>query len=133
MEHNDSFAYTSKLNKERHFFTQKFLRSRIPGIRLLTNVAYYLYLLLAAAGVAYPAMLYLNGDGEWLKPTVLASVAAVIYLIETLIFIFAKRRTATVLQSPRQFFCLPLFRFAKPFINGLLNWHSQQGDNYTWE
>lgn len=54
MEHNDSFAYTSKLNKERHFFTQKFLRSRIPGIRLLTNVAYYLYLLLAAAGVAYP-------------------------------------------------------------------------------
>ncbi len=49
------------------------------------------------------------------------------------IFIFAKRRTATVLQSPRQFFCLPLFRFAKPFINGLLNWHSQQGDNYTWE
>ena len=133
VEHNDSFAYTSKLNKERHFFTQKFLRSRIPGIRLLTNVAYYLYLLLAAAGVAYPAMLYLNGDGEWLKPTVLASVAAVIYLIETLIFIFAKRRTATVLQSPRQFFCLPLFRFAKPFINGLLNWHSQQGDNYTWE
>lgn len=133
VEHNDSFAYTSKLNKERHFFTQKFLRSRIPGIRLLTNVVYYLYLLLAAAGVAYPAMLYLNGDGEWLKPTVLASVAAVIYLIETLIFIFAKRRTATVLQSPRQFFCLPLFRFAKPFINGLLNWHSQQGDNYTWE
>ena len=58
---------------------------------------------------------------------------AVIYLTETLIFIFAKRRTATVLQSPRQFFCLPLFRFAKPFINGLLNWHSQQGDNYTWE
>ena len=76
-------------------------------------------------------MLYLNGDGEWLKPTVLASVAAAIYLTETLIFIFAKRRTATVLQSPRQFFCLPLFRFAKPFINGLLNWHSQQGDNYT--
>lgn len=133
VEHNDSFAYTSKLNKERHFFTQKFLRSRIPGIRLLTNVAYYLYLLLAAAGVAYPAMLYLNGDGEWLKPTVLASVAAAIYLTETLIFIFAKRRTATVLQSPRHFFCLPLFRFAKPFINGLLNWHSQQGDNYTWE
>lgn len=59
--------------------------------------------------------------------------AAAIYLTETLIFIFAKRRTATVLQSPRQFFCLPLFRFAKPFINGLLNWHSQQGDNYTWE
>ena len=77
--------------------------------------------------------LYLNGDSEWLKPTVLASVAAAIYLTETLIFIFAKRRTATVLQSPRQFFCLPLFRFAKPFINGLLNWHSQQGDNYTWE
>ena len=133
VEHNDSFRYTSMLDKERHFFTQKFLRSRIPGIRLLTNIVYYLYVLLAAAGVAYPAILYLNSDGEWLKSTVLASAAAATYLTETLIFIFAKRRTATVLQSPRQFFCLPLFRFVKPFFNGFLGWHSQQGDNYTWE
>lgn len=133
VERNDDFPYTSKLDKERHFFTQKFLKSRVPGIRLLTNAAYYAYIMLAAAGIAYPAILYANGDGEWTKPVVLASTAVALYLSETLIYIFAKRRIAKVLQSPRQFFCLPLFRFVRPIINGLLNWHSQQGDNYTWQ
>lgn len=133
VERNDDFAYVSKLDKERHFFTQKFLKSQIPGIRLLTNSAYYLYLLLVVAGLAYPAYLYLTGDGSWLKPVSLASTAAAFYLTETLIYIFSRRRIARVLQSPVQFFCLPPFRFARPLVNGMLNWHSQQGSNYTWE
>lgn len=133
VERIEDFAYVSKLDKERHFFTQKFVKSQIPGIRLLTNAAYYLYLLLVVAGLAYPALLYFTGDGSWLKPVVLGSVAAAVYMAEALVYIFSRRRIARILQAPRLFFCLPLFRFVRPLVNGMLNWHSQQGKNYTWE
>ncbi len=130
--HYVDYAYFYKINKEHHYFTQKFLPSKMLGIRILTQIAYYAFLLLVAAGIAYPAVLFING-ADFMKPTALASLAVVAYLAEVLINIFAQRRTAKVLQSPLLFFSVPLFRFVRPMNNIVRNSKAPQARNYTWE
>lgn len=126
------YAYFYKVNKERHYFTQKFLPSKMLGIRILTQIAYYAFLLLTAAGIVYPALLAADG-ADIVKPVALASLALAAYLAEVLINIFAQRRMAKVLQSPLLFFSIPLFRFVRPIINTVRNSKAPQARNYTWE
>ncbi len=126
------YAYYYKVTKEHHYFTQKFLPSKMLGIRILTQIAYYAFLLLTAAGIAYPALLAADG-ADIVKPVVLASLVLALYLAEVLINIFAQRRMAKALQSPLLFFSIPLFRFVRPMVNIVRNSKAPQARNYTWE
>ncbi len=130
--HYVDYAYFYKADKEHHYFTQKFLPSKMLGIRILTQIAYYAFLLLTAAGIAYPALLAANGEAS-AKPIALASLALAVYLAEVIINILAQRRIAKVLQSPTLFFSLPLFRFVRPMVNLVRNGKAPQARNYTWE
>ena len=132
--HSEDYANYVRLDRQHHFFTQRFTPSHVPGIRLLNAVGYYAFTLLSLAAVAYPVALYLQGDPmQFIKPAVLASIAVAVYLAETLVHIFAVRRIARVLQAPRPFFCIPPFRFVRPIINAKLSARASQAKNYTWE
>lgn len=131
-ESHQDYPYRFKIEKRRRAFTAKFVRSGHFATSALATAAYYAFLLLTAAAIAYGAYLAAVA-GIPAKGAAIAGAGAALYLAETLIHIFAYRKAAAALSSPRLFFTLPLFRFVRPIINACHNSKSAQAGNYTWE
>lgn len=131
-ESHQNYPYRFKIEKQRRAFTAKFVRSGHFATNALYTAAYYTFLLLAAATIAYGAYLAAT-DGNPEKGAAIAGTGAALYLAETLIHIFACRKAAAALSSPKLFFTIPLFRFVRPMINACHSSKSARAGNYTWE
>lgn len=118
--------------KEHRYFTLSHTAARITFMSVLHNAVYYLYLLCAVGGVAYPIWFYYNG-GEMEKTITLASATAIVVAVATTIFICSYRRISRALSAPRLLFSLPFLYFVRPMINAYLKLKSSRAGNYTWE
>lgn len=93
----------------------------------------WLFLLLFLSLLCHAGHLFFQNSEKWLIPGIICAYTIIIYLAETLIFIFSMRKTAQILQAPKLFLTIPIFRFMRPFINFRFRTKSSHYDNFTWE
>lgn len=122
-----------QLDKARHYFTQRFLKSGIPRKEAFFSFLRYVYLMATLLAVAWSILLALSDPANYLKAAVFASWAAALYLTDTLSFITAYRRIAKILHKPKLLFTLPIFRFVRPIANYCHKARASKAGNYTWE
>lgn len=125
-----NFYISDKLH--RMFTIGKINPKAIIASRTMTLLRFF-YLLSLACLICAGILFLLQNTDEWILPAILTGYSVIIYLTEAIIHILSYRSIAKMLQAPKLFFTIPIFRVWRPIANLRFRSLASRSDNYTWE
>ena len=125
-----NFYISDKLH--RMFTIGKINPKAIIASRTMTLLRFF-YLLSLACLICAGILFLLQNTDEWILPAILTGYSVIIYLTESIIHILSYRSIAKMLQAPKLFFTIPIFRVWRPIANLRFRSLASRSDNYTWE